>query len=287
MNWLARLDVVWVGLLACGCALESKSVGDIGESGSSSVDDGGDTAEGGDTADGGSDSGGEPLLCPRSPNFTCTIPYPCDDQACTADPFDDLDENGCPAPPCSTAADCLEDEACAFIAGSPSSVFCSDDEATEAVECGCGSTADGIGHTQCVPFAAIDPEAYCAGIEPGDPCNDAPEIPYDEEHAWYCLTVEVQHLVLDEATDTCASEPQSLCLASSYNTFGGELGCGGEVCTWGAGAEVFGGAIREVGPNEFQLVSIPDNWCGEEHMPLGEWTSCTDAAFGACACDCP
>lgn len=281
MTWLARLELVCVGWLATSCALDSKPIGEV-EDGSSSADDG-TTPESGDDDTDPSATGGDEI-CPGNPNFTCTTPYPCNDSPCTEDPFDDLDPNGCPALSCSVAQDCPAGDVCVFVPDVASAVFCMDDEFGES-GCQCGGTADGNGRNQCVPLAAVDPEAMCAGIEPGQPCNDAPEVPYDETHAWTCQTVDILHLVHDDAADSCSAEPQQLCIAGTYNVFGGDDGCGGSECTF-ADTPLFGGAVREIAPGEYQLLSVNDYYCGSEGAPLGEWTECNDPALGPCACTC-
>jgi hypothetical protein len=288
MNWLARLKAGCVVLLATGCALDSKPIGGVDE-GSSTADDDGEAGSGEDDESGDpSATGGDPQLCPGNPHFSCTVPFDCVDQPCTEDPFDNLDENGCPQVACSEAADCGDGDVCVFIPGAGSSIECMDDETSEVPRCMCGGTADANGRNQCVPLAAVDPERYCEGIEPGQECDDAPAIPYDDTHDWNCRTVPIMHLTYDESTDQCNGEEQEICLAGTYNRFGGDDGCGGSECTWGGGpTELFGGSVRQIGENEWQLLSLRTYYCGSEANPLGEWTECQDTALGACACTCP
>lgn len=279
MTWLARLELVWVGLVATGCALDSKPIGEVAES-SSSADDG-TMPESGD--DDTSATGGDEL-CPGNPRFACTVPYECGGFPCTADPFDDLDENGCPSVTCTDSDDCEAGSVCAPSHGS-SGFSCADMTIDGVTECVCGADPGGFPPNLCVPLAAVDMEAICAGLPPGSECDDVPEIPYDEEHAWTCRTVDILHLVYDESTDSCAAEPQQICLAGTYNVFGGEDGCGGSQCTFDT-TELFGGAVRELAPGEYQLLSVRDYYCGDEGAPLGEWTECNDPALGPCACTC-
>lgn len=274
------------------CSLESKSIGDPADtsesSGSESPTSGEPTT--GDppttmssTSSTPTDTGVEPSMCEGNPLWGCTLPFE-GGWPCGTSPYDDLDENCCPRVTCDGDQDCADGESCQPVASS--GFGCSDFEEPDGeLSCVCAANPTG-GRRICVPNQGIDPN-FCENHFEQESCEGASEIPYDDQHAYYCVWADVYSTFIEEA-GTCSPEVnvEQRCVTATYNFMGGDAGCGVEQCSVGD-TQIETGVARTLGDGNVEYISLTQYFCGSEQGLVGdEWIPCDDPSFGACACDC-
>ncbi len=165
-GWMASKKWVVLALAIPGCIVH-KAVGD-GPEGSSGTNSATSGDESGDPTAGsaGETAGG---LCPDSPQFLCTKPYPCSAETCGG-LLSWFDVDGCPRPSCGQPEDCAADEVCFRpfdFGGCQSSAPVCEDDANG--ECSCGGTADCNG-SFCLPADEAPPAQGCYGIADSAAC---------------------------------------------------------------------------------------------------------------------
>lgn len=282
--------LVLVGGWLVACSLDSKSIGDPAESSSSDSSSNSSVSDTTSsdlpsssvtTSPSDSSDSGSPAQCVDNPLYGCTVPFD-GGWSCGESPYDDLDENCCPRPTCGGEGDCADDEACLPIGSS--GFGCTDFPTDDGgLTCSCAANPTS-GRPICIPDAAVEP-FYCTGYSDEESCGAAPEVPYDAEHAYYCVWATVHSNALLDGACEPGLEPEERCISATYNTLGGDPGCGSNECTLD-GAPLETGVARFLDEVSIEYISLTAYFCGSEQAPVGDWLPCDDPSFGACGCDC-
>ncbi len=192
------------------------------------------------------------LLCPDSPNFSCTVPFNCTDFPCGG-LQDRFDGDGCPRPSCSADEPCPAGQVCyqtgAWGECNASGLSCED----EGDVCRCDQSLDCQDVSYCVP-EDLGPPTDCNAITDAQACLAAG-----------CSEATTSVPVTFE-NDSCV------------------CGAALAVCLWFAEDDV--GSTASPAPfyrkSTGEVVMFPGEWSDAPHG----WASCANdpAAPPACAC---
>ncbi len=156
---------------------------------------------------------GAPVLCPDSPNFSCTVAYACEGFPCGG-LQDWFDADGCPRPGCGADEPCPAGQVC-YQSGvwgecNASGVSCEDDGDI----CRCDQSLDCMDVSYCVP-AELGPPTDCGAITDAQACLAAG-----------CTTADTATPVTFVG-DACVCAPaQPTCLWFEGDEFGGSASPG-------------------------------------------------------------